>query len=221
MLAGVPTWRGGAVSLEFPTAGELASDDRMNAQSSEAQHDRLRDGRVGQARGRDFQRLALRHVVLGWRACVSGWGPPPPPPTSFGVDDATLDAMWAMAHGDDATRTSALRAMWGDRLSESWIRFKVERWRARADPHAVAGYVRMFAQDGLPDPNAAIAVPVLAVTGEQDGEHMRHAAVHVALTPLCDPLEVVAIADAGHYPMQETPPLLVSILERFLVDEHL
>ena len=143
----------------------------------------------------------------------------PPPPTSFGVDDATLDAMLAVARGDDATRVSALRAMWGDRLSESWIRFKVDRWRACADAEAVAGYVRMFARDGLPDSRAAITVPVLAVTGEKDGEHMRHANVRAALAPLCERLVVTAIADSGHYPTQETPPLLIAILERFLAGE--
>jgi pimeloyl-ACP methyl ester carboxylesterase len=143
----------------------------------------------------------------------------PPPPTGFGVDDARLDAMQAVARGDDAKRTKTLRAMWGDRLSESWIRFKVERWRACADPEAVAGYVPMFARDGLPNPVAAVAVPVLAVTGELDGEHMRRAAVDAALAPLCKRLVVTPIADSGHYPMQETPPLLVSILQRFLAGE--
>jgi pimeloyl-ACP methyl ester carboxylesterase len=143
----------------------------------------------------------------------------PPPPAGFGVDDARLAAMQAVARGDDARRTGALRAMWGDRLSDSWIRFKVERWRDRADPEAVAGYVRMFARDGLPNPGAAITVPVLAVTGEQDGEHMRRAAVEPALAPVCERLVVTPIADSGHYPMQETPPLLVSILQRFLAGE--
>lgn len=143
----------------------------------------------------------------------------PPPPSGFGVDDARLAAMEAVGNGDDAKRASALRAMWGDRLSAGWIRFKVERWRACADPEAVSGYVRMFARDGLPHPQATIAVPVLAVTGEQDGEHMRRAAVEAALAPICERLVVAPIADSGHYPMQETPPLLVSILQRFLAEE--
>lgn len=143
----------------------------------------------------------------------------PPPPAGFGVDDATLGAMQAVARGDDAKRTNALRVMLGDRLSERWLRFKVQRWRASADPDAVAGYVPMFARAGLPNPTATIAVPVLAVTGEQDGEPMRRAAVTAYLSPLCERLVVTSIADSGHYPMQETPPLLVSILHRFLASE--
>jgi hypothetical protein len=107
----------------------------------------------------------------------------------------------------------------GDRMSEGWIRFKAERWRACADPEAVAGYAAMFARDGLPEPAARILCPLLAVTGEQDVEIMRSAAVTKFLAPLCDPLIVSPLADCGHYPMQEAPPLLVAIVERFLAGD--
>lgn len=143
----------------------------------------------------------------------------PPPPRGFGVDEATLDRMRAMALGDDEARTRALRVMWGGRLSEAWVRFKAARWRAGADPEAVAGYVAMFARDGLPDPAARISAPVLAVTGEQDAEIMRREAASRHLAPLCDALSVIPLADCGHYPMQEAPPLLSTLLERFLSGE--
>jgi len=142
----------------------------------------------------------------------------PPPPTGFGADDATVAASRALALGDDATRLAFWRARAGTRLSPGWVDFKVARWRATSEPAAVSGYVTMFARDGLPDRQARIAAPVLAVTGEQDAEPMRSAAVARALTLLCDRLTVVALADAGHYPMQEMPPLLVAHVERFLAD---
>ncbi|HSN98222.1 MAG TPA: alpha/beta hydrolase [Candidatus Nanopelagicales bacterium] len=140
----------------------------------------------------------------------------PPPPSGFGADDATLDRLRAVARGDDAARTRALRVLWGERLSEQWIRFKAARWRACADAEAVAGYVAMFGCDGLHDPTAKTAVPVLAVTGEQDAEAMRRDAVTKLLAPICEALVVTPLVDCGHYPMQETPPLLATIVERFL-----
>lgn len=140
----------------------------------------------------------------------------PPPPRGFGVDDATLAAMQAVSRGPDAARSVALRRMLGEHASEGWIRFKVDRWRAAADPEAVAAYVAMFARSGIPDPSAKIRCPVLAVTGEQDGEHLRREAVERALAPICDSLEMAALAECGHYPMQECPPRLVGIVERFL-----
>ena len=143
----------------------------------------------------------------------------PPPPTGLGYDDATFEALQRVARGDDEVRTRALKFMWGDRLSDGWFRFKLERWRASSDPEAVAGYVRMFGRDGLPDPKTRVAVPVLAVTGEQDAEIMRQATISKLLGPLCDQLRVFPIADSGHYPMQEAPPFLVTVVERFLRGE--
>ena len=81
---------------------------------------------------------------------------------------------------------------------------------------AAAGYVAMFARDGLPAKALRITVPVLAITGEQDAPPMRSEAVTRTLGPLCDQLVVTPLADSGHYPMQEMPPLTVALVERFL-----
>jgi pimeloyl-ACP methyl ester carboxylesterase len=140
----------------------------------------------------------------------------PPPPAGFGVDDATLAAMRAIALADDAKRTALAGPQMGAHLSPAWTAFKVSRWRAAADPAAVAGYIAMFARDGLPAPTAPVDVPVLAVTGERDGPPMRSDAVTAALSPLCQKLTVVPLADSGHYPMQEMPPLTAALVERFL-----
>lgn len=140
----------------------------------------------------------------------------PPPPRGFGADEARLEASRALAMGDDATRAAALAQRFADRLSTGWAAFKAARWRATADPAAVAAYVAMFARDGVPQPDARVSIPVLAITGEQDLPPMRRAAVVESLAPLCDRLEVTALADAGHYPMQEMPPLTVALVERFL-----
>ena len=140
----------------------------------------------------------------------------PPPPTGFGADDAMLSASRGLALADDTTRTAVFAQQFGTRLSPGWAAYKASRWRARADPTAAAGYVAMFARDGLPEPTVRITVPVLAITGEQDAPPMRSDAVRRALTPLCDQLSVTALVDCGHYPMQEMPPLTVGIVESFL-----
>lgn len=142
----------------------------------------------------------------------------PPPPSGFGYDDATLEAVRAVGAGDDARRTTALKRMLGERLSEAWLRFKVARWRATSDPEAVAGYVMLFARSGVPEPARHVACPVLAVTGEEDAPPMRSEAVRRTFGAIAEQLTVVPIAQCGHYPMQEAPPLLVATVERFLGD---
>ena len=143
----------------------------------------------------------------------------PAPPAGFGTDEAALARAAAsreLALADDPTRLAALSQRFSPRLSSGWTSFKVSRWRAGADPAAAAAYVAMFARDGLPNPTARITVPVLAVTGEQDFPPMRSDAVTRALGPLCDRIVVLPLADSGHYPMQEMPPLTVALVERFL-----
>jgi pimeloyl-ACP methyl ester carboxylesterase len=113
-------------------------------------------------------------------------------------------------------RASFFSARFGQRLSPGWAAFKAARWRATSEPAAAAAYVAMFGRDGVPDPTARIVAPMLAITGERDAEPMRAAAVTAALSPICERLEVVALAEVGHYPMQEMPPFVVATLERFL-----
>jgi pimeloyl-ACP methyl ester carboxylesterase len=142
----------------------------------------------------------------------------PAPPRGFGGDQATVDHFTSVSLGDDAKRLTALNAFVGDRLSHVWVQYKLSRWRATAEPRAVAGYALMFVRDGLPEPELKVRVPVLAITGEQDGDAMRSAATKKALEPLCERLTVIPLEQCGHYPMQEVPPLLVSHLERFILE---
>jgi len=140
----------------------------------------------------------------------------PPPPTGFGGNEAMLAGSRALAFGDDATRANYFSTRFSRHLSPGWATFKAARWRATSDPAAAAAYVAMFGRDGLPDPTARIAAPMLAITGERDAEPMRAAAVTAALSPISERLAVVALAEVGHYPMQEMPPFVVATLERFL-----
>jgi pimeloyl-ACP methyl ester carboxylesterase len=159
--------------------------------------------------------LAQHHADRLARAVVLT----PAPPTGFGAEDATLAAIGALARGNDETRLHWLRMRLGEHMSEGWVRFKAERWRAGSDPEAVATYARMFARDGLPEPTARIDIPLLAITGERDVDIMRADAVRAQLAPLCEQLVVSPIADCGHYPMQEAPPLLIALIERFAAAE--
>jgi 3-oxoadipate enol-lactonase len=159
--------------------------------------------------------LAQNHTDRVPRAVVLT----PPPPAGLGLQEAELVAVDSLARAGDENRSYWLRMRLGDHVPEGFARFKAERWRASSTPDAVAAYARMFARDGLPDSKTRIQIPVLAVTGERDIEPMRREAVTKLLEPLCEKLTVSAIADSGHYPMQETPPLLVSAIERYLSDD--
>ncbi|MDB4986061.1 MAG: hypothetical protein JWN04_1239 [Myxococcaceae bacterium] len=139
----------------------------------------------------------------------------PAPPRGFGAQDAWLEEAQAIAR-DDLKRAQMVNERLAGRLSMGWAKYKGEQFVATSDALAAAAYIAMFARDGLPLPAAPINVPVLAITGEQDVPPMRRDAVQQNLAPLCARLEIVALAESGHYPMQEMPPLTVTLVERFL-----
>ena len=140
----------------------------------------------------------------------------PPPPGGFGADEAAVRASQDLARGDDAARRKVLEQRFAERWSPGWTDYKLERWRSTSDPEAVAGYVAMFARDGVPEPARGVDVPVLAITGEQDVPPMRYEATLRALQPLCRELVVTPLGESGHYPMQEMPPRTLALIESFL-----
>jgi pimeloyl-ACP methyl ester carboxylesterase len=73
-----------------------------------------------------------------------------PPLTGFGEDDASLASSRSLALTDAATQLASLERWFGTRLSPGWTTYKASRWRAVADPVAVAAYVAMFARDTYP-----------------------------------------------------------------------
>lgn len=167
--------------------------------------------------GHSMSTLAALHLAQTQPALVaSAVLVTPPPPAAFGYDDATKKALEAVARGDDAGRMRALAVMLGERLAPGWRKFKIDRWRETSDPEAVAGYLAMFGVRGLPDRATTITAPVLAITGEEDAPPMRRDATTQSLAPLCGALEVASISECGHYPMQESPPRFVTLVERFV-----
>lgn len=143
-----------------------------------------------------------------------------PPPTGLGYDDATFVALSEVARGDDVRRTRFVRAILGDRLSNGWVAHKVARWRQTSDGEAVAGYLPMFGRHGLAEPTRPVPCHVLAVSGARDADVMRREAVTRFLSPIAPRFESLEIPECGHYPMQETPPYLAHVLERFLGAEQ-
>ena len=138
----------------------------------------------------------------------------PGPPRGFGADAAWLEDAQANTR-DNVRRVEAVRMRFASRLAPGWGKYKCERWLSVSDAEAAATYIAMYARDGLPTPDVSVEVPVLAITGEEDAPAMRKAAVLENLAHLCPTLEVAALTQCGHYPMQEMPPLTVSLIEHF------
>jgi pimeloyl-ACP methyl ester carboxylesterase len=129
--------------------------------------------------------------------------------------DAVVDSLRAMGR-DPGRRREVFAARAGTRLSPRWLDLKMERWAARSEPAAVEAYVDLFARPDLPTTLADVQIPVLAITGADDAPPFTRPAVEAALRAVYPEVVVEVCVSAGHYPMQETPPLFAWMVERFV-----
>jgi pimeloyl-ACP methyl ester carboxylesterase len=140
----------------------------------------------------------------------------PVSPAGMGLPPPAVEQIRGIALADDEQRFAALRAMWGSRLSETWIRFKLRRWRETASPAAAAAYVELWGCSSIsPDPRGA-DTPMLVVAAEQDAPPFQAAALAASMLPRYPNARLVSLGESGHYPMQEQPPLLAARIEGFL-----
>ncbi|HZD50086.1 MAG TPA: alpha/beta hydrolase, partial [Silvibacterium sp.] len=140
----------------------------------------------------------------------------PVPPTGAGIDSATAGFYQSLALSDDANRFAVMSPQWGTRLSEAWTKFKLKRWRETAKPEASAKYVEMWGCTDISARARGIVTPMLIVAAAQDAPMFQAAALEASMLPYYLNSKVISLSESGHYPMQEQPPLLATVIERFL-----
>lgn len=138
----------------------------------------------------------------------------PVPPTGMGAPQEAITFLEQIAI-DEAARRASLAGQFGDRYAPGWFEFKMQRWAESSRPEASRGYVRMFATQAVSQAPPR-DLPVLAVVGEHDREPFVAQTVQRSLGAAYEQLEVIVCPTAGHYPMQETPVLLATHIDRFL-----
>jgi pimeloyl-ACP methyl ester carboxylesterase len=140
----------------------------------------------------------------------------PVPAIGIGLDQATVEMFQAIALGDDQARLAAIGPMWGDRLSANWTKYKLRRWRETVEPRPAAKYVEMWGCENISEGVGGIKTPMLIIAAEKDAPPFQAAALNTSTLPFYPNGRLVSLSECGHYPMQEQPPLLATLIERFL-----
>ena len=143
------------------------------------------------------------------------------PVPSCGVSmDAAARALFLDASGSQQARRAIIARSTGGRLPASWLDWKAQYSWERSDPAAFTRYFLAWSgTDFSEDIKAArVELPLLALVGEHDPRFdaalMRR--TYLAWYPQAR-LEV--LANAGHYPMNETPLALAASIEAFLTEK--
>ena len=129
--------------------------------------------------------------------------------------DEAGQAFFGAAAKDAATRRAILDLTTGNRLTGFWLDAMVQSSLANSDEEAVDGYLTAWTQTAFVERIQGKTLPVLVVPGEHDPalgaegckatwlQHYPNARMEV-------------MANAGHYPMDETPVALATAIEKFL-----
>lgn len=140
------------------------------------------------------------------------------PVPSCGVSmDAAARALFLDASGDVQARRAIIDRSTGGRLPATWLDWKAQYSWESADPAAFARYFLAWSGTDFSEEIKAsrVELPLLALVGEHDPRFdaalMRR--TYLAWYPQAR-LEV--LANAGHYPMNETPLALAASIEAFL-----
>jgi 3-oxoadipate enol-lactonase len=116
---------------------------------------------------------------------------------------------------NDDKALELLDVAFGDRLSTQWKRFKFRTSRQTRTPEAARGYLDMFTLHDFSSQAGRIAVPFLVICGKYDLPNEQIEAQRRTFTRWHDNIEFAEI-ESGHYPMEETPVMLQTLMDGFL-----
>lgn len=195
-----------AISGDF-TVDEVASDVLAVASSLGIERFHL----VGHSMsGMIAQYIAMKHPAR----VRSGVAITPVPACG---SPAPADAMAFMTDAAQSNLVSAKIAanmMSGQRLCEKFVETKAIGWHACSTPEARVAYLNMFANTDFSNEINGIATPFLVIAGEHDIEGHSFAKMHATFGKWFKKVEIVENKNSAHYPMQETPVWLATLIEK-------
>lgn len=128
------------------------------------------------------------------------------------VDEKTFRFFKAVVTERKAA-SQAIGLLTGNRLSPSWTAFKVDRAMSTSTAEARLAYLEMFDKEDFSSDVQDLAVPILALLGENDLPPFQRDAITASFGAWYPNLSIVVAPNAGHYPMQETPAFYATTIE--------
>ncbi len=134
----------------------------------------------------------------------------------YPADEATKEYFSNLIHNRSEIELS-FALFTGQRLSTNWQKLKADRHLQTSKEVALKNYLKMWLETDFSGAvkKAGIGLPILVIGGKKDFSGFQGDFLKSSFGALYEKVVFSFIEDAGHYPMQETPVLLVSLIEEF------
>lgn len=135
----------------------------------------------------------------------------------YPADAETKTFLWNLIH-DRFLSEMGFGALTGQRLLPAWNRIKTNQHFATSTKAALMGYYRMWLETDFSEEarQSQVGTPIRVIGGRQDLPGFQEERLTATLGQWYPNVEFRFITDAGHYPMQETPVYLATLVEEFL-----
>ena len=123
--------------------------------------------------------------------------------------------LFSAAGSDVQARRAIIDFTTGNRLTGTWLDAMAASTQTNSDDEAVAGYLQSWAKTSFVDKIQGQQLPVLVLPGEHDPA-LGEAACRATWMQHYPNAQLEVVRNAGHYPMDETPIILATTIEKFL-----
>lgn len=137
-----------------------------------------------------------------------------------GITDDLIQFMTDAAQGDKEKALQIAHMLTSNRHDDAWAHYKVERWWQTSKAEARIGYMLMFAKNNIVEKVKGLSTPIMVVCTSDDGDVHRRPVMEATFGQWFPRVRLMEISNAGHYPMQETPVSLATLINRFLWEQR-
>lgn len=137
--------------------------------------------------------------------------------SGYPADEETKTFLWNLIHNRELSEMG-FSLLTGQRLLTSWNRLKTIHHFTTSTKEALMGYYKMWLNTDFSGEakQAELRTPIRVIGGRQDLPGFQEDHLRATFGQWYPNVEFQFISDAGHYPMQETPVYLATLVEEFL-----
>lgn len=132
----------------------------------------------------------------------------------FPADADTKDFFSSIVQNKDVAEI-AYGVFTEDRLSNYWKKIRAKRHVEVTNKEAQLAYINMWTEENFLSEMEKVSKPFLVLSGKHDHFQFQINSQREAFKNF-QTVEFIELENSGHFPMQETPVYLASVIEKFL-----